>query len=80
VTGTASGAVGSYLRYQGALDEEDPLVFEQGHFRDRPGRVLVDTREGEEGETAPRVGGQAVTALDGDLTIPDSDEDDIIEA
>ncbi|WP_459191759.1 PhzF family phenazine biosynthesis protein [Halosimplex sp. J119] len=80
VTGTASGAVGSYLRYQGALDEDDPLVFEQGHFRDRPGRVLVDTREGEEGETAPRVGGQAVAALDGDLTVPESDEDDIIEA
>ncbi|WP_415380694.1 PhzF family phenazine biosynthesis protein [Halosimplex sp. TS25] len=80
VTGTASGAVGSYLRYQGALDEADPLVFEQGHFLDRPGRVLVDTREGEEGETAPRVGGRAVTTLDGDVTIPESDEDDIIEA
>ncbi|QPV64016.1 PhzF family phenazine biosynthesis protein [Halosimplex litoreum] len=80
VTGTASGAVGAYLRYQAALDTEDPLVFEQGHFLDRPGRVLVDTREGEEGATAPRVGGRAVTTLDGDLTIPESDEDDIIEA
>ncbi|WP_436926540.1 PhzF family phenazine biosynthesis protein [Halosimplex amylolyticum] len=80
VTGTASGAVGSYLRYQGALDEADPLVFEQGHFLDRPGRVLVDTREGEEGETAPRVGGRAVTTLDGDVVIPESDGDDIIEA
>ncbi|ELZ20249.1 phenazine biosynthesis protein PhzF family [Halosimplex carlsbadense 2-9-1] len=80
VTGTASGAVGAYLRYQGALDAEDPLVFEQGHFLDRPGRVLVDTREGEEGETAPRVGGRAVTTLDGDLTVPESDDDDIIEA
>ncbi|MFB6141578.1 MAG: PhzF family phenazine biosynthesis protein [Halosimplex sp.] len=80
VTGTASGAVGSYLRYQGALDAADPLVFEQGHFLDRPGRVLVDTREGEDGVTAPRVGGRAVTALDGDLTVPESDGDDIIEA
>ncbi|QLH81928.1 PhzF family phenazine biosynthesis protein [Halosimplex pelagicum] len=80
VTGTASGAVGAYLRYQAALDAEDPLVFEQGHFLDRPGRVLVDTREGEEGATAPRVGGRAVTTLDGDLTVPESDEDDIIEA
>jgi len=80
VTGTASGALGSYLRYQGALDEEDPLVFEQGHFLDRPGRVRVDTREGEEGETAPCVGGSAVTTFDGDLTVPESDEDDIIEA
>jgi PhzF family phenazine biosynthesis protein len=80
VTGTASGAVGAYLRYQAALDAEDPLIFEQGHFLDRPGRVLVDTREGEEGATAPRVGGRAVTTLDGDLTVPESDEDDIIEA
>ncbi|QLH77389.1 PhzF family phenazine biosynthesis protein [Halosimplex rubrum] len=80
VTGTASGAVGAYLRYQAALDAEDPLVFEQGHFLDRPGRVLVDTREGEEGSTAPRVGGRAVTTLDGDLTVPESDDDDIIEA
>jgi len=80
VTGTASGAVGSYLRYQAALDADDPLIFEQGHFLDRPGRVLVDTREGEEGATAPRVGGRAVTTLDGDLTVPESDEDDIIEA
>jgi len=115
VTGTASGAVCAYLRHHGALDEPDPLVCEQGHFLDRPGRVLVRTghpaeaekSEGEDGNegqdtdgdedsdgdddsdsdetlgatpTAPTVGGRAVTVLDGDLTLPDADEDDIIEA
>lgn len=118
VTGTASGAVCAYLRHHGALDEPDPLVCEQGHFLDRPGRVLVrtghpaepatgggdeaddgddadggedagggDTDNAEEGNgslgadpTAPTVGGRAVTVLDGDLTLPAADDDDIIEA
>jgi|GEM_PF-85698 len=142
VTGTASGAVCAYLRHHGALDQPDPLVCEQGHFLDRPGRVLVrtghppesrpaesdgdghgdDADEGDTGDaddaggdaedaetgdesaksaeseepeesaetenegglganpTAPTVGGRAVTVLDGDLSIPESDEDDIIEA
>jgi len=75
VTGTGCGAVAAYLRFQGALDAEDPLVFEQGHFLDRPGRVLVRT-DG----AAPTVGGRAATALEGELSVPDSDEDDIIEA
>lgn len=130
VTGTASGAVCAYLRHHGALDQPDPLVCEQGHFLDRPGRVLVrtghppeagsaesdsdgsdddadesdagddsgapagsgepdesgeaDETENEDGlgatPTAPTVGGRAVTVLDGDLSIPEADEDDIIEA
>jgi PhzF family phenazine biosynthesis protein len=94
VTGTASGAVGAYLRSRGALDRADPLVFEQGNFLGRPGRVLVDTGRGGEAETdradtddadvpgerAVRVGGQAVTTLDGEITVPAADDDDIVEA
>ena len=106
VTGTASGAVAAYLRHHGALDQPDPLVFEQGHFLGRPGTVLVRTGHGDgsaddsgsagegdgdandrtDGEsldptgTAPSVGGRAVTVLDGDLTVPEPDDDDIIEA
>ena len=77
VTGTASGATGAYLREFRAFDEEgvpEEMTFEQGHFVDRPGFVRV--RVGE----AVRVGGQAAAALDGDLRVPDADEDDIIEA
>jgi trans-2,3-dihydro-3-hydroxyanthranilate isomerase len=100
VTGTASGAVAAYLRNEGALDDADPLVFEQGHFLDRPGRVLVRTgfpseTDGDQGGEAtaasttgdaeaaldaPQVGGQAVVVLDGELTVPPADADDIVEA
>ncbi|MFB6207319.1 MAG: PhzF family phenazine biosynthesis protein [Haloglomus sp.] len=78
VTGTASGAVGAYLRRHGALDQPDPLLFEQGHFLDSPGRVLVRTETGE--GSGPQVGGRAVTTLDGEITVPEEGADDIIEA
>ena len=77
VTGTASGATGAYLREIEAFDGEFPeeMRFEQGHFVDRPGYVRV--RIGEE----VRVGGRAATALDGELRVPErDDEDEIIEA
>jgi len=94
VTGTASGACGAYLREYRAFDggeaqrasdatgeQRDPgafpdeMRFEQGHFVDRPGYVRV--RIGE----AVRVGGRAVPAFDGELRVPEPDDDDgIIEA
>ena len=75
VTGTASGAVGAYLRAFDAFDATPgEMAFEQGHFVDRPGRVFV--RIGEE----VRVGGYGVTALDGELSVPEvEDGGDIIE-
>jgi PhzF family phenazine biosynthesis protein len=78
VTGTASGAVGAYLEHFDAFDDDTPeeMVFEQGHFVDRPGRVRVRAADG----GAPAVGGTAVETLDGDLALPEADEDDILEA
>jgi PhzF family phenazine biosynthesis protein len=77
VTGTASGAVGAYLDRFGAFDRTpEEMVFEQGHYVDRPGRVRV--RVGDDGPV--RVGGTAVTALEGTLTIPDDDSGEILEA
>jgi len=75
VTGTASGAVGAYLRRFEAFDAmPDVMVFEQGDFVDRPGRVAVAIGE------AVRVGGYAATALDGELSVPMVDDgEDIIE-
>lgn len=76
VTGTASGAVGAYLREFEAFDDELPeeLLLEQGHFVDRPGRVRVRPR------TDPiAVGGTAVTALDGTVSVPETDDGGIIE-
>ena len=62
VTGTASGAVGGYLRAIDAFDGEfpDELRFEQGHFLDRPGYVRVRVRT--EGVGAERVGTEGVGA------------------
>ena len=76
VTGTAAGACGAYLREVGAFDDEFPeeMAFEQGHFVDRPGRIRVQVG------AEVRVGGRAVTALDGRLVVPPEDDDDILEA
>jgi len=75
VTGTASGACGAYLREIGAFDEfPEEMRFEQGHFLDRPGEVRVRVA----GDV--RVGGRAVTALDGDIVVPDVEADEIVEA
>jgi len=53
----------------------EELVFEQGHFLDRPGRVRA-TVDG----TTVRVGGTATTALDGTLRVPEAESDEILEA
>ncbi|MFC5970681.1 PhzF family phenazine biosynthesis protein [Halomarina salina] len=74
VTGTASGAVTAYLREHEALDDFADLAFEQGHFVDRPGRVRVQADE------EIRVGGRATISLDGELTIPDPEDEDIVVA
>ena len=82
VTGTAAGACGAYLDSVGeaAFDEfPDELVVEQGHFLDRGGEVRVRV-DADAGETRVRVGGQAVTTVDGEITVPDRDDDEIIEA
>ena len=77
VTGTASGACGAYLDRFGAFDDTpEEMLFEQGHYVDRPGVVRVRAAGGD----APTVGGDAVTAFAGGIRVPAPDEDDIIEA
>lgn len=82
VTGTASGAVGAYLRAVDAFDGDlpDELRFEQGHFLDRPGHVRVRV----EGDSV-HVGGKAVVSTEGEMRLPaeddgDGSDDGIIEA
>lgn len=77
VTGTASGACAAYLREVAAFDDEFPeeLRLEQGHFLDRPGRVRVRL----DGDDV-RVGGASAVSLDGEIRIPDADDDDLIVA
>jgi trans-2,3-dihydro-3-hydroxyanthranilate isomerase len=75
VTGTASGAVGGYLRRQGAFDGmPEELRLEQGHYVDRPGLVRVRASEG------VAVGGAAAVALEGRIRVPDEDDEEILEA
>lgn len=75
VTGTASGAAAAYLNDVDAFDDVPAeFRFEQGHFLDRPGTVRVES-----GDTI-RVGGHAVQAVDGTLSIPSIEEDEIIES
>jgi len=77
VTGTASGAAAAYLRAVDAFDGDKPdeLVFEQGHFLDRPGRVRAQADS-----SGVRVGGRATVALDGEIRVPDEGSDEILEA
>jgi len=73
VTGTASGAVGAYLDQLGAVEDATDMTFEQGHFLDRPGTVSVSIDDG------VRVGGRAVTTLEGSVLVPPTEDDEIIE-
>ncbi|WP_135667084.1 PhzF family phenazine biosynthesis protein [Halorhabdus rudnickae] len=73
VTGTASGAVGAYLRRFSGVEGTEYRC-EQGDFLDRPGRVRVRTGD------AIRVGGRAVTTMSGEIAVPESEDGEIIEA
>ena len=73
-SGVAVAACGRYLEYYGAFDDEtERLRVESGHVLDRPGTVVTTLGP------APRVGGTALTALDGTITVPEEPDDDIIE-
>ncbi len=75
---TAAGACGAYLHGTDAFDDPpEEVVVEQGHFRDRPSQIRV--RPGG-GRDPLRVGGRAVTSLDGRLVVPDADDEEIVEA
>jgi len=74
VTGTAAGATAAYLDHRGTVETDDGLRVEQGHFVDRPG--YVDVRL----EAGVRVGGRAVTTVEGRLVDPPDEDDEILEA
>lgn len=72
-TGSAAGALGSYLVWHGALRPHDGtarIVVEQGKEIGRPSRINVEIAVGNGGEiTEVRVGGQAVTVVSGELRL-----------
>ena len=73
-SGVAVGACGAHLAGNPVFDGERSAVrVECGRFLDRPatiGTTLAD---------APAVSGKALTVLDGTLTLPPEDDDEIIE-
>ena len=74
-SGVAVGACGAHLARHAVFDgDRDAVRAECGHFLDRPGTVETTL------ESAPVVRGNALTVLDGTLTLPPEDDDDIIEA
>jgi len=80
VTGTASGACGAYLEASGAFeDPPEEFVFEQGHFLDRAGQVRVRLTTDDDGTKRVRVGGRAVTSLEGSLVVPADEDSEIVE-
>ena len=71
VTGSASGAMAAYLVQNGLVLQRQFMV-EQGHIMGRPGNVYIEVdRDTDDGPiTAVRVGGTAVTVVEGTLSIP----------
>lgn len=72
-TGSASGALASYLVWHGIVRPHDgvaQLVVEQGIEISRPSRIHVEVAVGNGGEiTEVRVGGEAVTVIEGEVRL-----------
>ena len=72
----AAAATGAYIRRQGAVDaDRDSFLAASGSHMGRPSRVRVDLADAD-----PEVAGTALTVFDGVVTLPEPDEDDIVEA
>lgn len=73
-SGVAIGGCAQYLSHHAAFDGDiDEIRVECGHFADRPGTVESTL------EPTPSVGGRALTVLDGSISVPPEDDDEIIE-
>jgi len=72
-TGSAAGALGSYLVWHNIVRPHDgvgTLVVEQGIEMGRPSEIHVEISVGNGGEiTEVRVGGEAVTVIEGELQL-----------
>jgi len=73
-TGSAAGALGAYLMNHGKLPIDDPAKFsiEQGHEISRPSRIFVEVYHDRGVPTKIRVGGKAVTVLNGALELTET--------
>jgi len=67
-TGSATGGMAAYLWHYGLL-ESPVFVAEQGHWMQRPGQAWVEVVGAREDIETVKVGGTAVTILQGELRI-----------
>jgi trans-2,3-dihydro-3-hydroxyanthranilate isomerase len=73
-TGTASGATGCYLVLNRLVKVEEPvtrIICEQGNILKRPSIIYVEVGSAAGQITSVRVGGSAVTAIEGKIRIPE---------
>jgi trans-2,3-dihydro-3-hydroxyanthranilate isomerase len=70
-TGSAAGALGAYLVSHGVFGSKNPVCFtiEQGSEIHRPSRITVTVEHEANVPTLVKVGGEAVTILDGELVL-----------
>jgi len=70
-TGSAAGALGAYLVAHGVFGDRDPALFviEQGLEIQRPSRITVTVHHTEGTPTIVKVGGSAVTVLNGEIIL-----------
>lgn len=67
-TGSATGGMAAYLWHYGLIDSPT-FIAEQGHWMSRPGEGYVEVIGSREDIQTVKVGGGAVTVLQGELTI-----------
>lgn len=73
-SGVGVAACAAHLADHAVFDgEREEIAFESGGFIDRPSTVRATV------ESRPSVGGTALTTLDGELAVPEDDDDGIIE-
>src|SRR5262245_57720179 len=68
-TGSASGALGSYLVQNGIVDvgPMTEIVIEQGYEVERPSRIIVQVESDDDAIQTVKVGGQCVMVIEGTL-------------
>jgi trans-2,3-dihydro-3-hydroxyanthranilate isomerase len=72
-TGSAAGALATYLHESGKLGDRTELVIDQGHEVGRPSELYVRLTRGD-GGTSIEVGGGAVIVARGQFTLPEAQD------
>ncbi|MCK5150528.1 MAG: PhzF family phenazine biosynthesis protein [Candidatus Thorarchaeota archaeon] len=72
VTGAAAGCQGSYMVHYGwisSINQVTSIVIEQGHFMNRPGKVIVEVQGTQNNIQQVKVSGTAVTVIKGTIVV-----------